>query len=149
MKKNVVYLLGGIVISFLKKKLLKMKLTFLFLLLSFVQLMAFQGFAQSKARLTLNLDNVKVEEVLLNIEEQCNIYFIYNRDIVDVNRKVDVSYDNQGITRVLSDLFSGTGVDYEIRENHIILKSSSAQSVKQSITVSGKVSDSSGAHYLE
>jgi len=144
MKKNVVYLLGGIVISFLKKKLLKMKLTFLFLLLSFVQLMAFQGFAQSKARLTLNLDNVKVEEVLLNIEEQCNIYFIYNRDIVDVNRKVDVSYDNQGITRVLSDLFSGTGVDYEIRENHIILKSSSAQSVKQSITVSGKVSDSSG-----
>jgi len=92
-KKNVVYPSGGIVISFLKKNLLKMKLTFLCLLLSFAQLLASKGFSQSTARLTLNLEDVRVEEVLLQIEEQSNLYFIYNREVVDVNRKVNVSYN--------------------------------------------------------
>jgi len=144
-KKNVVYPSGGIVISFLKKNLLKMKLTFLCLLLSFAQLLASKGFSQSTARLTLNLEDVRVEEVLLQIEEQSNLYFIYNREVVDVNRKVNVSYNNMELPQVLSNLFTGTGVEYEIRDMHVILKSSSGQAVQQSIKVSGKVTDSSGS----
>ena len=145
MKKNVVYPSGGIVISFLKKNLLKMKLTFLCLLLGIAQLLASKGFSQSTVRLTLNLEDVRVEEVLLQIEEQSNLYFIYNREVVDVNRKVNVSYNNMELPQVLSNLFTGTGVEYEIRENHVILKSSSGQAVQQSIKVSGKVTDSSGS----
>ncbi|MGV8135727.1 MAG: TonB-dependent receptor [Mangrovibacterium sp.] len=141
-KKNLVYPSGRISIFFLKKNLLKMKLTFLCLLLSFTQLLASKGFSQSTARLTLNLENVRLEEVLLRIEEQSNLYFIYNREVVDVNRKVDVSYNNQDIEKVLYSLFHETGVEYEIRGSHIILKSSSDQIRQQKI--SGKVTDSGG-----
>ena len=142
MKKNDIYESGGIVISFLKKNLLKMKLTILIFLLSLVQLMASQSFAQS-ARLTLNLKNARVEDVLMKIEEQSNLYFIYNRDVVDVNRIVNVSCTNQKVTEILTNLFHGTDVDYDIQDRHIILKSSSSQ-ISQTKSISGKVSDSSG-----
>ncbi len=143
MKKNDIYESGGIVISFLKKNLLKMKLTILIFLLSLVQLVASQSFAQSE-RLTLDLKDARVEDVLMKIEEQSNLFFIYNRDVVDVNRIVNVSCTNQKVTEILAGLFSGTDVAYEIQNRHIILKSSSAQ-ISQTKSVSGKVTDSSGS----
>lgn len=141
-EKKPVYPSRGIVTFFLKKNLLKMKLTFLCLLLSLAQLVASPAFSQSTARLTLNLENARLEEVLLRIEEQSKLYFIYNREVVDVNRKVDVSYNNQDIQTVLSSLFGGTGVEYEIRGSHIILKGKAEQVGQR--RVSGKVLDSNG-----
>lgn len=100
MKKNFVYDSGGILyMSFLKKNLLKMELTFLCLLLGFAQSIANDAFSQ---RLTLNLKDAKVEDVLMKIEEQSDLYFIYNRNVVDVNRKVNVSCTNQKITEFLT-----------------------------------------------
>lgn len=119
-----------------------MKLTILIFLLSLAQLMASQSFAQS-ARLTLNLKDATVEEVLMKIEKQSNLFFIYNREVVDVGRKVDVSYTNQKVTEILMDLFRGTDVEYDIQDRHIILKSSSSQ-ISQPKSVSGKVTDSTG-----
>ncbi len=142
MKKKVVYDSGGITIFFLKKKLLKMKLTFLCLLLSFAQLMASDVFSQS-TRLTLNLKDARVEDVLIKIEEQSNLYFIYNREVVNVNRKVDVLCTDQKISDVLTNLFNGTNVSFEIQDLHIVLKSNSESST-QPASVSGKVTDSSG-----
>ncbi|VAW18504.1 Outer membrane TonB-dependent transporter, utilization system for glycans and polysaccharides (PUL), SusC family [hydrothermal vent metagenome] len=138
MKKNVVYDLGGMNICLLVKILLKMKLTFLLILLSVVQLLAFNGYSQS-TRLTVNLENVRVEKVLLEIEEQSNLFFIYNREAVDVNRKVNVSYSNMGITEILEDLFKDTDVTFEILESHIVLKSKSGQNDRKKIT--GVVTD--------
>ena len=54
--------------------------------------------AQS-AKITLRLKNVTVEEVLTNIEKQTNYRFLYNKDIVDVNRIVDISVRNERILR--------------------------------------------------
>lgn len=143
MKKKSVNDSGGISMSFMKKNLLKMKLTFLCLFLSFVQLMANDGFSQS-TRVTLNLKDARVEDVLMKIEEQSNLYFIYNRNIVDVNRIVNVSCTNQKVTEILNNIFSGTDVDFEVQDRHIILKSSS-EPTSQPKSVSGKVTDSSGA----
>ncbi len=143
MKKKFVNDSGGLSMSFMKKNLLKMKLTFLCLFLSFVQLMANDGFSQS-TRVTLNLKDARIEDVLIKIEEQSHFYFIYNRDVVDVNRIVNVSCTDQKITEILNSIFKGTGVEYEIQDRHIILKSSSEQISQQQKSISGKVTDSSG-----
>ncbi len=144
MENKVVNLSEGTIKCFLKKNLLRMKLTVLCLLLSFAQLLASKGFSQSQAKLTLNLENVRLEEVLLRIEQQSNLYFIYNREVVDVDRKINVSFTNEEIGEVLSVLFDKTGVEYEVRGSHIILKNNSAQAAQQARKVSGKVTDSSG-----
>ena len=143
MKKNDVDESGGIVVmSFLKKNLLKMKLTFLCLLMGFVQLIANNAFSQ---RLTFNFKDATVEDVLTKIEEQSNLYFIYNRNVVDVARKVDISCANQEVSDILVKLFSGTDVVYEINDRHVILKNNSSYSYQQQKSLSGKVTDSSGA----
>ncbi|MDO9593028.1 MAG: carboxypeptidase-like regulatory domain-containing protein, partial [Erysipelotrichaceae bacterium] len=129
--------------SFMRKNLLIMKLTFLCLFLSFVQLMANDGFSQS-TRVTLNLKDVSVEDVLMKIEEQSNLYFIYNRNAVDVNRIVNVSCTNQRVTEILNGIFRGTDVAYQMQDRHIILKSNSEQ-ISQPKTITGKVTDSSGS----
>ena len=143
MKKNLFTTSGGSGIFFLKKNLLKMKLTFLCLLLGLVQLMANDGFSQS-TRITLNLKNASVEDVLMKIEEQTGFYFIYNRDVVNVNRKVNVSCTDQKISDALTELFNGTNVRFEVQDRHIVLKSNDVFSQQQT-TISGKVTDPSGA----
>ncbi|MGE4587850.1 MAG: carboxypeptidase-like regulatory domain-containing protein [Mangrovibacterium sp.] len=125
-----------------------MKLTILCLFLSLMNLMAARVYSQAdtEGKLTLDFQNARVEEVLAEIEEQSNFYFIYNREVVDVNRKVDVSYKKQEIREVLSGLFHGTDVEYDIRENHVILRSNSVQLFgQQTIRVFGIVTDYSGA----
>ena len=120
-----------------------MKLTILIFLLSLMQLMASQSLAQS-TRLNFALKDATVEEVLMKIENQSNYYFIYNRDAVNVSRKVDVSFFDQKITDVLTTLFRGTGVDFDIQDRHIILKSSASE-ISQQRGISGTVTDASGA----
>lgn len=143
MKKNDFNESGGVFRHFLRENLLKMKLTLFCLLLSLVQLMANSGFSQS-TRLTLEIKNARVEDVLMKIEEQTNLYFIYNRDVVDVNRLVNISCTDQKIETIIANLFDGMNIVCAIEDRHIILKSSSEQ-ISQSRTVSGKVTDSSGA----
>jgi TonB-linked SusC/RagA family outer membrane protein len=143
MKKKDAYESGGVVLSFLKKNLLKMKLTILCLLLGVAQLLANTAFSQS-TKLTINLSSVKVEDVLQKIEEQSNLYFIYNRNVVDVDRKVDISCTDMNVTEILGELFKDTNVEFEIQSRHIILKSSAESAVQQK-SVSGKVTDGSGA----
>lgn len=142
MKKKDLYGSGGSVLFFLKKNLLKMKLTFLCLLLGLVQLMASNSIAQS-TRLTLNLKDTRVEDVLMKIEEQSNLYFIYNRAVVDVNRRVSVSCNEKRVSDILDELFIGTDVDYEVLNRHIILKNK-IEETNQPQTISGRVTDSGG-----
>ena len=144
MKKKIVYDLGGIVISLLNKNFLKMKLTVLCLLLGLVQLMANDGFSQS-TKLTLDLKNARLEDVLMKIEEQSSFYFIYNRDVVNVNRVVDISCTGENMLNVLARIFNGTNVTFELNDRHIILKSSPAPISQQQKALSGIVTDSSGA----
>lgn len=142
MKKNVVYPLARIRISLLNQNFKKMKLTLLIVLCSVAQLLAATGYSQS-TRLTLNMEDVKLEEVLLQIEEECDFYFIYNREVVDVNQRVSASFNDEGVEEALSTLFKNTNVDYEIRGSHIILKSKTVEMKQAKIT--GQVTDSSGA----
>ncbi len=143
MKKKFAYAPGG-TMSLLEKNLLKMKLTLLCLLFGIIQLMANDVFSQS-ARISLNVTDARVEDVLMKIEEQSNLYFIYNRNAVDVNRKVSVSCTDQKLSDILSGLFKGTSVSFEIQDRHIILKNNDAlPGQQQPKSVSGTVKDLSG-----
>lgn len=130
---------------FLKKNLLKMKLTILFVLMGIAQSWALQGFSQA-ARVTLDLENVSVEQALLNIEQQAGLYFIYNRKVVDVDRKVDLKCTNEQVTEILDGIFEGTNVSYDIQNRHVVLKGGTEPAGQQQavISVSGQVTDEGG-----
>ncbi|MCW0481315.1 TonB-dependent receptor [Gaoshiqia sediminis] len=124
-----------------------MKLTCLIVLLGVIHSFAGKSQAQN-TNISMNVKNASVETVLQSIEEQTDFYFLYSRSMVDVSRKVDVQVTNIKIEELLNDLFEDTGISYVIEGRQIILSGGSAanlQSAQQQISVSGKVTDSSGA----
>ncbi len=131
----------------LQKVLRTMKLTIFFLLISVVSVFASKTYSQTKV-LTLNMKHSTVKEVLRNIEDQSEFYFMYSEKLVDVNREVSVNIENQKIDEVLDDLFANTNVMHTIKDRFILLTtydvSGNNLTVQQQKAVSGTVTDESG-----
>ncbi|MDR3251454.1 MAG: TonB-dependent receptor [Tannerella sp.] len=73
------------------------------------------------ARVSLNMRNSTVEEILNSIEEKSEFYFLYNCKLVDVDRKVNVNVKSRPIESVLKELFAETDVTFKIEDRQIIL----------------------------
>src|SRR5680860_164226 len=90
-----------------------MRLTFYVLLLATIQSFAVDSYAQA-TKLNLAFSNTTVKQVLSEIEDVSEFYFLYNSKIVDVERKVDVKFKNKKIDEALDLLFKETEVSYNI-----------------------------------
>lgn len=129
---------------------LKMKLTVLFVFVSFFCLQANTGYSQP-AKLTLHMENARVEAVLDEIEAETGFLFVYKMKEVDLDRKVTLKVKRKKITEVLNRLFQGTNTDYEIIKKQIVLtrakdNNDGGQSIitQDPIRVTGKVTDEAG-----
>ncbi len=117
-----------------------MRLAVFLILLAVLQSNA--GYVYSQASgLSLSFKTVKVEEVLLQIEKQSNYVFLYNKDLIDVEKKTSIDVKNAGVDEVLNLLFRGTGTSYKMMGRQIIL--SPAFSVQQK-EVRGKITNEKG-----
>ena len=96
-----------------------MKLTTFLLLLTFIGVQA-SVYSQT-SELNLKVQNTTVKDVLREIEDQSEFFFMYNDRKVDVNRKVSLEIRQQGIDDVLQSLFEGSSTNYVIRDRQIVL----------------------------
>ncbi|MDO5979579.1 SusC/RagA family TonB-linked outer membrane protein [Flavivirga spongiicola] len=99
---------------------LKMKLTTLLVIVSFFQIQA-NTYSQN-TKVTLNLENVTIENVLKKIESQSEFIFFYENSIVNLDKKVSISVNKKRISHVLKHLFSKSYISYEVLNKHIMLK---------------------------
>ncbi len=99
---------------------LKMKLTFLLTVVSLIQIQA-NSYSQTK-KISLNLENVAVQQVINEIESLSEYKFLLNRRDVDLNRKISIKVKKKPIATILLQLFKGTDVGYEVLNKQIILK---------------------------
>src|SRR5665648_383863 len=148
MKKNL-DLTRDTKISWLKKLFRIMKLTTFLILFSVVCVFANETYSQSK-KINLNMKNVLVKEVLSAIEDQSEFKFMYSGKVIDVYREVAIKEENSQIEDALKSLFAGTDVNYTIKDRIIVLSSTEILNnellaSQQQKSVSGKVTDSSGA----
>jgi len=120
-----------------------MRVSLFFILISVFQTFAGVSYSQS-TRLSLSMKNSTVKEVLGQIEEKSEFYFLYNNQLIDVERKVNVEVQNEKVDVILSKLFDDGSVNVLIRDRHIILTPATGVSSQQQKPVSGKVTDSSG-----
>ena len=89
---------------------------------------------------------LRVEEILKQLEKESNKFFVFNRDEVDVNRKVTVLANNEPLTAVITKIFSGTDIGFQVQGDHIVLKKNASVQVAGNTkrTVAGIVSDNNG-----
>ena len=129
-----------------KKLFRMMRLTVFCFFLGLMQMMAMESYSQ-QTRLSLNLNNQRLENVLKTIEDKSEFFFLYNRDMINVDQTVTVNATKQTITEILDELLKGSGIKYSIVNRQIILSNLEGRSVlagQQAQSVSGKVTDSSG-----
>lgn len=75
-----------------------------------------------EARISLEMRNATVEEVLNEIETRSEFHFLYNSKLIDVDRKVTVDVDANNIESVLKILFDGTDITYKVSDKQIVLQ---------------------------
>ena len=86
-----------------------MKLTTLLLTITALQVFASGSYSQS-TKLTLDLGEKTVEQVLMEIESQSEFYFLFNDKLVDIDRKVNLTMADQKVEEVLVLLFGNTKI---------------------------------------
>lgn len=143
---------------------LKMKLTLLFLMVSLFQLQASESFGQ-KSKITLNMANVSIEDVLTKIESLTEFKFLYNDSELDYNNIVFINAEEEPLPSVLQRLFVNSNISYTLMDKQIILKNKkdtakafqnneSLLSIEQNFKISGHVVDQNdvplpGANIIE
>lgn len=131
----------------LRKTLLIMRFVILFLVLGTMQSLANVTYSQN-VKLSLEMKNATVQDVISAIEQQGDFYFTYNLNQINVSRKVSVNVHNTSVNQILDQLFNEYGIDYKIeKNNHIVLykkESTEVAAVKQTKSISGIVTDEQG-----
>lgn len=99
---------------------LKMKLTSLFLIAIIFCMSANDSYSQ-RTRITMDVENITVAQVLEEIENTTAFKFIYRVRNVDLDRKVSLDVEQLRIQNVLRSLFFGTQTSYKVRGRQVIL----------------------------
>jgi TonB-dependent starch-binding outer membrane protein SusC len=103
-----------------RKKLIVMRNTVLILLISALQVFATGSYAQTKT-ISLAMNDATIREVLYAIQNQSEFYFLYNSELIDVVKKVDITIEEEKVDAILTRLFNKSEVDFLIRDRYIVL----------------------------
>lgn len=101
------------------KPIFIMRFTILFFFMSVWGAMA-TSYSQT-TKLTLDVKNGTVSQVIKEIEKQSEFTFVYNVNDLNLNKKVTIKFENQSISEVLSALFDNDALGYRITDRHIAL----------------------------
>lgn len=74
-----------------------------------------------KTKLSLDVRNQSIKEVLYLIENQSGFRFIYESSKINLDKKVSVQMKEQTVEVILKHLFEKEGVNYVVTENKMIL----------------------------
>ena len=122
----------------------RMKIVALLLLICITQTFALESYAQTK-RLSLNFKNETIINILDEIEDQSEFYFMFDATKIDVNQRKSINCKNQPVTAILDQLLDDTQIIYEISDRQIVFSRKQDKESPQQKVVSGRVTDSSGA----
>ncbi len=97
-----------------------MKLTTLLLFIAIGQVFAVKSYSQT-TRLSLDLQDETVKNILLEIEDNSEFYFVYSNKLIDVERKVSIKMTDKKIDEILNEVFEGENVQYFVADRQIII----------------------------
>jgi iron complex outermembrane receptor protein len=98
---------------------LKMNLSAIFIFLSILCVFPNSGYSQKK--ITFDLKDVNIKEVLNEIKAQTGYKFLYRSSEINVIQKASIAVNNKTTTEILDRLFKNTQITYRAIENQIVL----------------------------
>lgn len=99
---------------------LKMKITTFLLIVTLFNVQA-KNYGQN-VKISLNLEKVRIEKVLMEIESRTEYKFFFSREDIDVNKIISIKAKNEKVKIILEDIFRNMPVSVEVLGKQIILK---------------------------
>lgn len=129
----------------IKKLLLVMKLTTIFLFLT-VMAMASNTYSQ-ETRFDLNVKNASIIQVFDEIERVTDFGFLFKTDQLDLNTKYTMEIKNANIDKILGEVLDMNVYSYKMIDHNIVISRNDLGNIQDGKIklVSGKVTDSTGA----
>jgi len=133
-------------LSMLNMKVRKAKgLMLIAFLLGFSAIQVSASNYSESTKLSMRLKNASIETVLNQIEDQSEFHFVYNEKQLNVNRKVNVDFNDARVETILDAILENTGMSYKVVDRQIIIgKAGDDGEIQQGKTVTGKVTDELG-----
>ncbi|WP_445735975.1 SusC/RagA family TonB-linked outer membrane protein [Mariniflexile sp.] len=140
---------------YLPKTSLKMKLTYILLFFTLFQLQANNTYSQN-VKVTLDCKEMKIEDVLSEIERKTDFKFLYEKDVFQKHKIVSISSSKEKLSSILKTLFKNSDVDFKIIDKQIILLKKAKEetaiidSIKKTFNklfqqeISGKITNTKG-----
>lgn len=130
--------------QYIYHRIKKRKLILFFLFCFISQIFNTPTFSQSNT-LQLDLKNATIEQVLNVIEQKTSYRFLYNKQSINVSRKVTVVGKKLEVSNILNEIFSGTNISYSINGKQIVLiKGEKKNSEPTNRKITGHVTDDKG-----
>ena len=125
-----------------KKNITIMKFSLLFMFLGIISVSA-ESYAQS-AKLSLDMRDVTLYEVVSEIEKQSEFMFFYKSGDIDSNLKVSIRAKDKTIAEILNEVMKNADLAYVVNNKHVLIAKKSNATFQQSIFTTGKVTDAEG-----
>ncbi|WP_228530388.1 TonB-dependent receptor [Tamlana sp. I1] len=111
---------------------LKMKLSALFTIVVFFTLQANNSYSQ-KVKISLNLNNVTINQLIDKIESTTEFRFLYKINDVNLDRNISINVEKESIKNVLNNVFQNTETTYNIIDRQIFLIKKEKDSAQKSM----------------
>ena len=123
-----------------------MKISIFLVVLASLQTFAVDNYAQTK-RMDIKIEASTIISALEKIENASEFHFFYNNKVVKLDKSVSIDLRYKTINEILDELFKDTDIEYTINNKQIILsaKDTGGSPAQQQKSISGKVTDASGA----
>ncbi|OFX39244.1 MAG: hypothetical protein A2X05_12520 [Bacteroidetes bacterium GWE2_41_25] len=129
---------------------MELKIAIIIIAFSVTTVFATESYSQA-AKVSLDMSNTTLEEVMDEIERQSEFYFIFNQKQIDVNRSVSIKEEDKLINEILTYLFIGTDVNYAVIDRKILLttdpldeKLLTSLEEPQQTVITGRIVDEAG-----
>ena len=127
-----------------------MKSFVLFIL--FLSFLSFNSATYSqKSKISLNVKDKSMKEVISIIEQRTDFYFTYNPQEINVTKKISIEAKDENVPQVLNTIFDGSSIGYTIDGKHIVLyketdknQTAENQAARQIRKITGTIQDEKG-----
>lgn len=133
---------------YLEKLWLTMRICLFFLLITTATVSANISYSQN-TKLTLNLQNATIQQLIREIEKQSEFIFVFYDDALDLDQKVSIRAENLTVEKILEKVLESTGNTFAVFDRQIVIGKKTPEgeilqptiSVEQKKEITGRVLD--------
>ncbi len=102
------------------------------------------SYSQTK-NFTFQVRNATLLDVFQKIEAQSDIQIAYDNSAIDNNRKISLDIEGESVEKILEKALENTDLTFRVMDRYVVISKNTGSVLQQNNTITGKVTDSSGA----